>query len=147
MPGLTGGYEVLLDFKNDTMDAATVQLARDYGQSTGSTVLLRPGESVTLVLDAGASYCYALKTRAKVANVTCVCDFTHTRIQLSLSHTFTTQCSSMARRARRHVPPLPGRSCALASAINTGGDGRGQWCYHRQTMEGSEVLYVVRRLT
>jgi hypothetical protein len=73
MPGRTSGYEVLLDFRNDTADSATVQLAKDYGQSTGSTVLLRPGESVTLVLDAGAPYRYALKTHAKVANVTCVC--------------------------------------------------------------------------
>ena len=52
MPGTTQ-YEVLLDFTNDTHDCATVQLQRDYGRNTGAIVLLHPGESVTLVLDAG----------------------------------------------------------------------------------------------
>lgn len=52
MPGTTQ-YEVLLDFTNDTHDCATVQLQRDYGRGTGAIVLLHPGESVTLVLDAG----------------------------------------------------------------------------------------------
>ncbi|KAI9060179.1 hypothetical protein FKP32DRAFT_1578252 [Trametes sanguinea] len=69
MPGTTQ-YEVLLDFTNDTHDCATVQLQRDYGRNTGAIVLLHPGESVTLVLDAGTVYKYALKTRSKVANVT-----------------------------------------------------------------------------
>lgn len=53
MPARTEDYEVLLDFVNDTHDCATVQLLRDYGRNTGTTVLLRPGESITLVLDAG----------------------------------------------------------------------------------------------
>ncbi|KAJ3490566.1 hypothetical protein NLI96_g1368 [Meripilus lineatus] len=87
MPGLSEAYEVLLDFTNDTHDAATVQLLRDYGRGTNAIVLLHPGESITLVLDAGARftspnalwmiytspgsvYQYALKTRSKVANVT-----------------------------------------------------------------------------
>ncbi|EJF67030.1 hypothetical protein BD309DRAFT_347890 [Dichomitus squalens] len=69
MPGTTQ-YEVLLDFTNDTHDCATVQLQRDYGRNTGAIVLLHPGESVTLVLDAGTVYKYALKTRTRVANVT-----------------------------------------------------------------------------
>ncbi|KAH9849724.1 hypothetical protein C2E23DRAFT_861705 [Lenzites betulinus] len=69
MPGTTQ-YEVLLDFTNDTHDCATVQLQRDYGRGTGAIVLLHPGESVTLVLDAGTVYKYALKTRSRVANVT-----------------------------------------------------------------------------
>ena len=55
MPGRTEDYEVLLDFVNDTHDCATVQLLRDYGRNSGTIVLLRPGESVTLVLDAGTS--------------------------------------------------------------------------------------------
>lgn len=54
MPARTEDYEVLLDFINDTHDCATVQLLRDYGRNTGAIVLLHPGESVTLVLDAGA---------------------------------------------------------------------------------------------
>ncbi|KAI0080097.1 hypothetical protein K474DRAFT_1682886 [Panus rudis PR-1116 ss-1] len=70
MPGRTEAYEVLLDFTNDTHDAATVQLLREYGRTTNAIVLLHPGESITLVLDAGAIYQYALKTRSKVANVT-----------------------------------------------------------------------------
>ena len=72
MPALIQSYEVLLDFANDTHDCASVQLLRDYGRNTGATVLLHPGESVTLVLDAGAIYQYALKTHSKVANVTYV---------------------------------------------------------------------------
>ena len=55
MPGATQ-YEVLLDFTNDTHDCATVQLQRDYGRNTGTIVLLHPGESVTLVLDAGECF-------------------------------------------------------------------------------------------
>lgn len=70
MPGVTEAYEVLLDFTNDTHDAATVQLLRDYGRSANAIVLLHPGESITLVLDAGSKYQYAFKTRSKVANVT-----------------------------------------------------------------------------
>lgn len=87
MPARTEGYEVLLDFVNDTHDCATIQLLRDYGRNAGAIVLLQPGESVTLVLDAGtfcsintsgrlsypppgSIYQYALKTRSKVVNVT-----------------------------------------------------------------------------
>ena len=60
MPARTDDYEVLLYFVNDTHDCASVQLLRDYGRNTGATVLLPPGESVTLVLDAGKSLplCY-----------------------------------------------------------------------------------------
>ena len=55
MPERTEGYEVLLDFVKDTQDCATIQLLRDYGRNSGAIVLLQPGESVTLVLDAGMS--------------------------------------------------------------------------------------------
>lgn len=72
MPALTqDSYEVCLDFTNDTHDCATIQLLRDYGRSTSAIVLLHPGESVTLILDAGSVYKYALKSRTKVANVRC----------------------------------------------------------------------------
>lgn len=54
MPASTQ-YEVLLDFTNDTHDCATVQLLRNYGRNSGAIVLLHPGESITLVLDAGQS--------------------------------------------------------------------------------------------
>jgi len=70
MPALTqDSYEVCLDFTNDTHDCASIQLLRDYGRSTSAIVLLHPGESVTLILDAGSVYKYALKSRTKVANV------------------------------------------------------------------------------
>lgn len=68
---LNQAFEVLLDFQNDTNDCATVQLQRDYGRNR-AIVLLHPGESVTLVLDAGSVYKYAVKMHSKVANVTFV---------------------------------------------------------------------------
>lgn len=81
MPAPTqDSYEVCLDFTNDTHDCATIQLLRDYGRSTSAIVLLHPGESVTLVLDAGSVYKYALKSRTKVANVRCA-SFTSTTVR------------------------------------------------------------------
>ncbi|KAI6007340.1 hypothetical protein EDD15DRAFT_2384134 [Pisolithus albus] len=83
MPALTQSYEVLLDLTNDTHDCATIQLLHDYGRNTSTAVLLQPGESVTLVLDAGSVYKYALKSRSKVANVSARswrdihCDISH----------------------------------------------------------------------
>jgi len=70
MPSIAQSYEVLLDFTNDTRDAATVQLLRDYGCHSSRVVLLNPGETMSLVLDAGDSYKYTLKTKSKVVNVT-----------------------------------------------------------------------------
>ncbi|KAG6911901.1 hypothetical protein DXG01_000148 [Tephrocybe rancida] len=67
MPSLVQSYDVLLDFTNDTLESVTVQVLHDYGRNTRSIVLLNPDESVTLVLDAGASYRYAVKQRTKVA--------------------------------------------------------------------------------
>lgn len=70
MPSHLQTYDVVLDFSNDTHDCATVQLLRDYGRNTGAIVLLYPGESVSLVLESGSLYQYAIKTGTKVANVT-----------------------------------------------------------------------------
>ncbi|EPQ60738.1 hypothetical protein GLOTRDRAFT_31975 [Gloeophyllum trabeum ATCC 11539] len=70
MPSVTGAYEVLLDLTNDTRDFVSVQLLRDYGRNTASAVVLGPGETITLVLDAGSIYSYAVKTHTKVANIT-----------------------------------------------------------------------------
>ncbi|KAG6888685.1 hypothetical protein C0995_006675 [Termitomyces sp. Mi166 len=70
MPSLVQSYDVLLDFTNDTLESVTVQVLHDYGRNTRSIVLLHPEESVTLVLDAGASYRYAVKQRTKVASIT-----------------------------------------------------------------------------
>lgn len=75
MPGLVQSYDVLLDFTNDTHDFTSLQLLRDYNNRNGSTagaVLIPPGETVTLVLDAGSVYKYVLKTCTKVASVTYV---------------------------------------------------------------------------
>ena len=75
MPGLVQSYDVLLDFTNDTRDFTSLQLLRDYNNRNGSTagaVLIPPGETVTLVLDAGSVYKYVLKTCTKVASVTYV---------------------------------------------------------------------------
>ncbi|KAF5377591.1 hypothetical protein D9615_005330 [Tricholomella constricta] len=71
MPSIIQSYDVLLDFTNDTLDSVTVQLLHHYGRTTRSIVLLNPDESVTLVLDAGSSYRYAVKSRTKVASITC----------------------------------------------------------------------------
>ena len=78
MPGLVQSYDVLLDFTNDTHDYTSLQLLRDYNSRNGSTagaVLIPPGETVTLVLDAGSVYKYVLKTCTKVASVTYVSGF------------------------------------------------------------------------
>ena len=75
MPGLIQSHDVLLDFTNDTHDYTSLQLLRDYNNRNGSTagaVLIPPGETVTLVLDAGSVYKYVLKTCTKVASVTYV---------------------------------------------------------------------------
>lgn len=72
MPSISQSYEVLLDFTNDTLDTASLQLLRDYGRTSNRAVLLKPGETITLVLDAGDSYKYTLKTRTKVVNITYV---------------------------------------------------------------------------
>lgn len=72
MPSISQSYEVILDFTNDTHDSATVQLLRDYGRPSNRIILLKPGETMSLVLDAGDTYKYTLKTKSKVVNVTSV---------------------------------------------------------------------------
>jgi len=76
MPSHIQSYEILLDFSNDTDAAVTIQLCRDYGRNTNAIVLLHPSESVTLILDSGSVYRYAVKTGSgsvyKVANVVLV---------------------------------------------------------------------------
>lgn len=72
MPSVSQSYEVLLDFTNDTHDTASLQMLRDYGRTTNRAVLLKPGETISLVLDAGDSYKYTLKTKSRVVNITYV---------------------------------------------------------------------------
>jgi hypothetical protein len=112
MPGIQA-YEVLLDFTNDTLECATVQLLRDYGRNTGAIVFLHPGENVTLVLDAGSVYRYALKMHSKVADVTCVicscCIGGHTHEFLPLK-----QSSDMERHPLRLIASVRQQSSWLA---------------------------------
>lgn len=70
MPSLVQSYDVLLDLINDMQDSVSVQLLRDYGRNGGAVVLLSPMESVTLILESGSPYRYAIKSRNRVANVT-----------------------------------------------------------------------------
>ncbi|KAF8843994.1 hypothetical protein BDN67DRAFT_895882 [Paxillus ammoniavirescens] len=102
MPALTqSSYEVLLDFTNDTHDCATIQLLRDYGRNPSAVILLHPGESVTLVLDAGSVYKYALKSRSKVANVSAR---SWRDIRCEMSQLFSTGSSS---RTSQRASPIP----------------------------------------
>lgn len=71
MPALQN-YDVLLDLTNDMHDLVSIQLLRDYGRQSGRIVLLNPAETLTLILESGCSYHYAVKSHTKVANVTCV---------------------------------------------------------------------------
>ncbi|KAF9240853.1 hypothetical protein BU15DRAFT_87429 [Melanogaster broomeanus] len=102
MPALTqSSYEVLLDFTNDTHDCATIQLLRDYGRNASAIVLLHPGESLTLVLDAGSVYKYALKSRSKVANVSAR---SWRDIRCDISHLF---AGGSAPRTPQRASPIP----------------------------------------
>jgi len=69
MPALQN-YDVLLDFTNDMRDPVSIQLLRDYGRQSGQIMLLNPAETLTLILESGCSYQYAVKSHTKVANVT-----------------------------------------------------------------------------
>ncbi|PCH33780.1 hypothetical protein WOLCODRAFT_135316 [Wolfiporia cocos MD-104 SS10] len=104
MPASTQ-YEVLLDFTNDTHDCASVQLLRTYGRNTDAIVLLHPGESVTLVLDAGSVYQYALKTRSKVANVTAR---TWRDVNCAVSQLFPTGSHSLSQASSEPWRPVQG---------------------------------------
>jgi hypothetical protein len=72
MPSLSDKYDVLLEFINDTTETVTVQLLRDYGRAGGGTVLLNSYDSLTLVLESGTAYRYAIKMRTRVVSITCV---------------------------------------------------------------------------
>ena len=72
MPAPVQSFDILLDVVNDTQDNVTVQLERDYGVSGSAVALVRPAESLSLVLESGSVYRYALKTQTRVANVTYV---------------------------------------------------------------------------
>jgi len=69
MPALQN-YDILLDLTNDMHDPVSIQLLRDYGRQCGRIVMLDPAETLTLILESGSSYQYAVKSQTKVANVT-----------------------------------------------------------------------------
>ena len=71
MPGITAAYEVVLELTNDTGDLASIEVLREgMIWNYAPMILLRPLEGLTLVLDAGATYRYCVKTvSGKVADV------------------------------------------------------------------------------
>ncbi|KAF5313995.1 hypothetical protein D9611_006873 [Ephemerocybe angulata] len=84
MPTSTAPFEVLFEFTNDTSDLATLQLTRDVGASSsspspssnssgpslaGPMIRLFPRDSVSLVLDAGATYHYLVKQNQRKAQI------------------------------------------------------------------------------
>ncbi|KAJ3511188.1 hypothetical protein NLJ89_g4246 [Agrocybe chaxingu] len=69
MPALQS-YDILLDLTNDMRDSVSIQFLRDYGRQSSRVVLLQPSETLTLILESGSPYQYAVKSRTKVANVT-----------------------------------------------------------------------------
>ncbi|OCH95827.1 hypothetical protein OBBRIDRAFT_504820 [Obba rivulosa] len=82
-PTCTIPYEVLFEFVNDTLHAATMQvLRREDASRTGATILIHRGENISLVLTAGAPYKYAVKLLGRELNVS-VKVWQDTRCQLS----------------------------------------------------------------
>ncbi|KAJ3719835.1 hypothetical protein EV361DRAFT_880934 [Lentinula raphanica] len=87
MPALLNNYEVLLDFNNDTSRPVSIQLSQDYGRNTTAIVLLLPSETLSLILQPGSLYRYAVKINSgsayKVADVSARswrdirCDISH----------------------------------------------------------------------
>lgn len=69
MPSLQS-YDILLDLTNDMQNPVSIQLLRDYDGTSNRIIVLHPAESLTLILESGTSYQYAVKLQAKVANVT-----------------------------------------------------------------------------
>ncbi|XP_006454404.1 hypothetical protein AGABI2DRAFT_189684 [Agaricus bisporus var. bisporus H97] len=91
MPSLCDSYDVLLEFTNDTPEAVTIQLLRDYGRGGGGVVLLNSSESVTLVLESGSAYRYAVKMCTRVVSITAR---TWRNMQCPLSHVFSSPIST-----------------------------------------------------
>jgi len=74
MPTCTLPFEILFEFTNDTLEAATLQLMRGgddpFSGGGGAMVLLHGrGDSVSLVLNAGSTYSYRLKQGRKVSKI------------------------------------------------------------------------------
>ncbi|KAL9716167.1 hypothetical protein Ac2012v2_000612 [Leucoagaricus gongylophorus] len=91
MPSLCDNYDVLLELINDTQDPATIQLLHDYGRNSSSIVFLDVSESVTLTLESGLTYRYAVKVRTRVASITAR---TWCNIQCQISHILSNSVST-----------------------------------------------------
>lgn len=87
MPTSTIPFEVLFEFTNYTLDAATLQLMRgdDGFSSGGGMILLHGRESVSLVLNAGSTYRYTVKQKARKAQISWVLSAVRFRMQLIVS--------------------------------------------------------------
>ncbi len=68
-PTCTLPYEVLLEFSNDTPDAATMQVLRREDGQAGPVIFLHRGEDISLVLTAGVAYKYALRQPPREAEL------------------------------------------------------------------------------
>ncbi|KAL1951630.1 hypothetical protein VTO73DRAFT_779 [Trametes versicolor] len=68
-PTCTLPYEVLLEFSNDTPDAATMQVLRREDGQAGPVIFLHHGEDISLVLTAGVAYKYALRQPPREAEL------------------------------------------------------------------------------
>ncbi|KAJ2931188.1 hypothetical protein H1R20_g5933, partial [Candolleomyces eurysporus] len=72
MPTSTEPFEVLFEFTNDTADFATLQLTRENASNVGvagPVIRLFPKDSVSLVLNAGATYHYLVKQSQRHAQI------------------------------------------------------------------------------
>jgi len=71
MPTSTESFEVLFEFTNDTTDSVAIQLMRveDGGGGGGPMIRLFPKDSVSLVLNAGATYSYLVKQGLRKAQI------------------------------------------------------------------------------
>ncbi|KAF9015271.1 hypothetical protein BDQ17DRAFT_1340769 [Cyathus striatus] len=85
MPISTQSYDVLLDFTNDLHDCVSIQILRDHGRVGAASVVLNPSETVTLVLESGSVYQYAIISPRKVAKITAR---TWRDINCNVSHLF-----------------------------------------------------------
>ncbi|KAJ8084102.1 hypothetical protein PM082_002869 [Marasmius tenuissimus] len=118
MPSLVQDYEILLNFINDTSEPVTVQLQKDYGRNTSTIVLLHPSESVTLILNSGSVYRYAIKTGPNVYKVANVIAKSWRDIRCDISRLFTAEQTSL-RVSSSGYDPMDG---LVVDRI---------WCDHR----------------
>lgn len=84
-------------------DIVSIQPLENYGRNTNGVALLKPTETLTLILESGASYQYAVKLHTRVVNVTWVCDTALLLTVLNID-----QCQIMGRFPMPHFPTFHG---------------------------------------